>query len=314
MPASTLVIREAEPERDYERIAEIRCFYEEEPITAELLRRLDHETPAEAKRLRLVACEGDHVVACGGAGHEPPLSDGLWRVSVYVDPQHVSRGIGRAVAARIEEYAESNGAVVLETLCRATDDRTLRFSRRRGYDISHELAVMHLDLPFDPRPFQYLVDAVHRQGIRTFAFADTARDEPVKRALYDLVETTAADEPSGGWHYSYEEFCVAVLGAYWFDPRAYVLASLDNSWIGLSSSCEMVPGRMFATLTGVRREFRGRGIAQALKVLNATYASERGMAYLEGTNDTRNEAMIAINRKLGYQRKAGWYFVRRAVG
>ena len=54
-------------------------------------------------------------------------------------------------------------------------------------------------------------------------------------------------------------------------------------------------------MTGVRRDRRGRGLAQAVKVASAWHARERGLRVLVTANDLDNEPMLAINRKLGFE-------------
>jgi GNAT superfamily N-acetyltransferase len=63
-------------------------------------------------------------------------------------------------------------------------------------------------------------------------------------------------------------------------------------------------GRCAAQLTGVRRDRRGRGLAQAVKTASAWYARERGLRVLVTLNDLDNEPMLAVNRKLGFEPSA----------
>ena len=60
-------------------------------------------------------------------------------------------------------------------------------------------------------------------------------------------------------------------------------------------------------MTGVRRRYRGRKVAQALKILAVQQARARGVAQIETGNDSRNAAMLAINRKLGFVSGRGQY-------
>ena len=62
---------------------------------------------------------------------------------------------------------------------------------------------------------------------------------------------------------------------------------------------------VWSMLTGVARTHRRRRIAQALKLLTIQYAKELGADYLNTQNDSVNEPMLAINRKLGFVRQEG---------
>ncbi len=53
-------------------------------------------------------------------------------------------------------------------------------------------------------------------------------------------------------------------------------------------------------MTAVRRAWRGRGIAVALKRATIAWAIEHGLTALETGNDQENVAMRAVNGGLGY--------------
>jgi GNAT superfamily N-acetyltransferase len=58
------------------------------------------------------------------------------------------------------------------------------------------------------------------------------------------------------------------------------------------------------------RDFRGHGLAQALKLQTILLAKKEGMRYIRTNNDSNNAPMLAINRKLGYQPEPGAYRIR----
>ena len=53
-------------------------------------------------------------------------------------------------------------------------------------------------------------------------------------------------------------------------------------------------------MTGVTHEWRGRGVATALKRATIGWAIANGLDVLEAGNDTDNLAMRAVNARLGY--------------
>ena len=59
--------------------------------------------------------------------------------------------------------------------------------------------------------------------------------------------------------------------------------------------------------TGVVRQYRGRKIALALKVLAARYARVHGARTVQTENDSRNAPVLAINRRMGYRPRPGTY-------
>lgn len=62
---------------------------------------------------------------------------------------------------------------------------------------------------------------------------------------------------------------------------------------------------MFTLLTGVAPEYRGRKIAQALKLIAILHGKGLGADSIRTQNDSINAPMLAINRKLGFVREDG---------
>ncbi|WP_218105345.1 GNAT family N-acetyltransferase [Micromonospora rhizosphaerae] len=58
-------------------------------------------------------------------------------------------------------------------------------------------------------------------------------------------------------------------------------------------------------MTGTRRAHRGAGLARLVKVAALRRAREAGYRQAFTTNDAGNEAMLAVNRGLGYRVVAG---------
>ena len=54
-------------------------------------------------------------------------------------------------------------------------------------------------------------------------------------------------------------------------------------------------------LTAVKRPFRGRGIATALKLAQIARARDAGVMELFTTNDAENVGMRKVNERLGYK-------------
>jgi GNAT superfamily N-acetyltransferase len=58
-------------------------------------------------------------------------------------------------------------------------------------------------------------------------------------------------------------------------------------------------------MTGVRREYRGQGLALALKLLSFRLMKERGYLQTLTNNDTANPPILHLNEKLGYKKRPG---------
>jgi mycothiol synthase len=66
-------------------------------------------------------------------------------------------------------------------------------------------------------------------------------------------------------------------------------------------------------ITGVRRAWRGRGIARALKAAEIAWAKEHGYERLETQNEERNEPIRRLNERYGYVAEPGSITVRGPV-
>jgi predicted GNAT superfamily acetyltransferase len=63
-------------------------------------------------------------------------------------------------------------------------------------------------------------------------------------------------------------------------------------------------------LTAVKRAWRKRGVARALKVTQIHWAKANGYEELRTTNDERNAPMRGLNAELGYRPSIGRIFLR----
>jgi RimJ/RimL family protein N-acetyltransferase len=66
-------------------------------------------------------------------------------------------------------------------------------------------------------------------------------------------------------------------------------------------------------MTAVRRAWRGRGIASALKRAQIAWAKEHGFQRLTTTNEVRNAPMRRINEAFGYLPAPGRVWLRRRL-
>ncbi len=91
-------------------------------------------------------------------------------------------------------------------------------------------------------------------------------------------------------------------------PEGYMIAKDRDRYVGVSVvwRSESDPRGLYQGNTGVIREYRGRGIAMALKLRVLDYAKNKGYERVKTWNDSTNAAMLGINMKLGFKRQVGW--------
>ena len=142
-------------------------------------------------------------------------------------------------------------------------------------------------------------------------------DEAQQRRLYDLIAALLRDVPSAapvavlpfeGWQQRFGHIK---------HPEGLWLAVAPNgNWVGLNELHLPVssdPHMLQNGLTGVLPEWRGKGIAYALKLAAARSALERGFTHARTGNHSVNARMLAINENLGFVREAATVTLRRDI-
>lgn len=69
----------------------------------------------------------------------------------------------------------------------------------------------------------------------------------------------------------------------------------------------------YNSMTGVIHQYRGKGIAQAVKVKAIEFALHKGVKCVRTHNDSKNVPMLSINEGLGYKQKPGNYSLTKQL-
>jgi GNAT superfamily N-acetyltransferase len=80
-----------------------------------------------------------------------------------------------------------------------------------------------------------------------------------------------------------------------------VVAYDGDTIAGFTMTGKREPRDAYTWMTGVGRNYRGRGLATAIKVEALARAKANGLRAMLTTNDEPNKAMREVNAKLGYQ-------------
>lgn len=312
---STWTLRPVSVPDDFPRIAAIHTACNPEPTTVAELVEYEAKSKYEFQ-LRLAGVTQAGLVAGIGVAQryaeDPP---GQFYVKVTVDPAFRGQGLGTALADALEARAVEQGATAIASGARDNDPRSVAFARARGLETEHHLFESTLDPnTFDETPFAGVVERVAVGGIRFFTLADEP-GEATERKLYDLYNLTAPDIP--GFDLTapppFEEWRQWVVTASHARPELTLLAAVGDDLVGCSVMIVRASGALYTDYTGVLREYRGREIALALKLLSIRAARAFGTPYMRTNNDAKNGPMLAVNQKLGYQPCAGFYRMRKRL-
>jgi GNAT superfamily N-acetyltransferase len=98
-------------------------------------------------------------------------------------------------------------------------------------------------------------------------------------------------------------------------PEAVFVAFDDDEVVGYAKLA-LAPSEAntaWHDLTGVKRAWRGRGIAAALKRTQIAWAKEQGYRRLVTHNEERNEPIRRLNERHGYRLEPGRIFLRAEI-
>ena len=126
-------------------------------------------------------------------------------------------------------------------------------------------------------------------------------DERRRRAIYALNRECAADIPDRGKFFTWDEYQRVRFEVPQFRPDGQVLAIVGEALVGLCQVSQRPEvDWAYVEMTGVRRGWRSRGIATALKLRAIDAARTWGATHLRTVHHPDNQAIIAANRKLGF--------------
>jgi GNAT superfamily N-acetyltransferase len=299
-----------ETPRDCEGVARVRsaCF-PEWPETGDQVAATEARRPLGKLHEVWVADAQGGVVGYAYV-EEPNIAarPGRIRIRVMVHPAHRRAGLGCALYEVLEAQARKAGATELVTEGRDDEAGAQRFLARRGFAEYHRRIESRLPLPevapaAIARGIEALTDAFFPDGVRIATYRQLLLAVPdAARRLYDLDAELWADVPFGltGSVPTFEQYQAEELADPDFLPQATFVALDGDRWVGLGA---LMNGRGFLlnSMTGVAREWRGRGLARWLKLHTIRWALERSAPGMRTFNDAVNEAILGLNRSLGFR-------------
>lgn len=271
----------------------------EDPASVADMRWGDAAYPPGAARF--VVERADEIVATASVGRvyvHPPEHPDLWG-TIVVRPEVRRQGLGHALLVAISRHAQAAGKTGLTIRVSADRPESAAFLEHRGFTERERAAMVRLDLDGRMPPDQATPDGIRLTTIAERPDLVTGVHAVASEAFLDIP---SEDEPmtAGGL----EEFRTRDLERPGIPPDAFFVA-LDEATdevVGYASLI-FLPGSTTVAwhdMTAVRRAWRGRGVASALKRATIAWAIEHGLTALETGNDLENAPMRAVNRRLGY--------------
>ncbi len=259
-----LEVRPATTDDDLAHIARIVCAVTpDNPTSVGEMRWQEEHYPGGR---RFIAWLDDEAVAGGGVGRVyvyPPEFPGLWG-NVTVLPEHRRQGVGSAMYAAISDVARGAGKTLL--IGRTTSDRpeAIAWMEHRGFQEHERMKVVRLPLVGTTLPALDVPDGVEITTLE-------ARPELVA-GVYDVAREALPDIPGDGpvAPDTLEEFVMRDVDRAAVPQGGFAVAiEKETGRVVGYGNLLSPPGTSKVAwhgMTAVARDWRGRGLARALKV------------------------------------------------
>lgn len=291
-------------EDELDRFVAVRnMVWPQDPLTVEDC--VDLKRQAE-NMVWLLAAESGADVGTGFGIHGWHSPAGVGRVVVHVLPAARSRGTGSALLSRLGVWLREHGCAEATASVFEDDAASLAWAERRGFSEVGRSSILALDLTTTEAP-----EISPPAGVEIVAWSE--RPE-LAGGVYEVYTEAAPDIPGEDEVEiaPFEDWLVNDMQGASDRPDATFVAVAGGIVVGYAKLSISGGGGDVAwhDLTGVRRDWRGRGIAGALKRTQIAWAKANGFRRLHTMNEERNEPVRRLNQRHGYRLEPGFVTVR----
>jgi GNAT superfamily N-acetyltransferase len=285
-------------------VAIINAVYPDDPIGA-----VDFVAWGEQaiERIDLVA-ERDGTIVGGSRAFLEAHRPNPW-VHIWVSPEERRQGIGSALFEEASRWATGRGHAGFEAWIRAGSAPSLAFAVARGFEETGREYGLVLDLTAVEAP-----QVAPPDGIDLISWAERPELAP---GLYEVYVEALPDVPGeeDAEPETFDDWLERHMQSAGDRADATFVALADDEVVGYAklafSSAQPVTAHH--DLTGVKRAWRGRGVAGALKATQIRWAKENGYEELRTRNEERNAPIKKLNDRFGYEPGIGRIYLRGPV-
>lgn len=299
-------------------------FPDQPPLTLGEARYSDNEPFKGEFKAKFVIVRDEEIIGCG------TVSDPHWiaardKVSFdyVVHPDHEELASeGRTIHSRIQQYVLDLIAdrKVNGLMTRAREDQRVKtdWLETHGYVCKMRMPLSRLDIPgFKFELWRGFVERVEADGIAFYTLEFLKEHDPDWHSkLFDAWAEIYLDVPSPfeSQPKTVEEFNMMLCRPS-NTPDLWLIgvdnANLDGTQFGPYVGATFVnrmlsaPNVLDIALTGVRQNWRRRGIATAIKLKSIALALEEKATVLKTGNEEDNP-LFGINMRLGFKPAPAW--------
>lgn len=311
-----LTFRDFDPS-EYDRLVEVyNANFPDYPTSVSETRYWDEMYDKSKYLYKRYVCVGADSGTILGFGR---INHAMWMyhpqkfsLDIVVDPQCQRRGIGSKIHERLTGELENLHAITVWASVKENMPRAIAFAEKHGFKEKKRAWESRLkSSEVDLARFQKYSDKASKNGIGITTLSEEQASDPDSiKKLYELVQQVSKDVPMPipYTRVSFDQWKATEVKNPSLIPEGYFIATDGPRYVGLSSvwRLDKEPKTLLQAMTGVLREYRGRGIAIALKLRVIRYALRNNYDKIKTWNDSENAPMLAVNTKLGFKREVGW--------
>ncbi len=293
------------------------------PIPRDLIKKEIKNPHPHFMQVRFLAWKGDQIIGAGDLGWMKEEAPGyaknkhIGSINVRVLKEYRRNGVGKRLLEHVVD-ASANNPILTTIFGDSWNDAGRKFCERFGGKFSQEGAENRLYLKdvnwdmireWDMKGLEF----AKKEGI-TLQFFEDCPDEILEE--YCLVyQETMNQQPLGDFDGEItitpesrrlEEKRNKERGIKWY---TLISREADGRISGLTEILyhPSIPQKAFQNLTGVKQEFRGRGLGKLLKAHMFLWIVQKHpeIKVIVTGNDATNAPMLSINTRMGFKKYIG---------
>lgn len=309
---------------NYPSLANLKNAVDPEwPVTADLLEQWDKLHSPEHHYARFVLERDNTIAACAETGHDShAFEEGKFWLYIQVHPDYRNNGLGKQLYQHLLAHLEQMQSKLLQVFIQEDKKEGVSWLGREGYTLMWKRYPSKVETRgFNFSPYEGLEQNLKNSGIEIKSLAELTHSK-ANEQLWELDWILMQDVPMGGvtpTKRNFEQWMKEEVDDPQFLSEACMIAldpkrddPLTGNFVGYTSLVRGI-GYYGIGMTGVLKDYRGYGIAKALKLATMRYVEAHGSGEIRTINDPPNKAMLNMNVALGFKRQPSYLRFQKAL-